>query len=113
MLTRVVDGITVRPVSGSVGAEIRGLDLNERLSDEILEVLVGALNQYGVLFFSNQSIDAEAHRAFDRERLGGEGGGLARGCDMGQGAAPLHNPASCDVARGGWRYDVVQPVQSA
>ncbi len=59
----------VAPTSGALGAEINGVDLSEPLSDPQIDELRGALNQYGVIFFRDQTLTPEQHIAF-AERFG-------------------------------------------
>ena len=56
-------GLDVRPVSGALGAEIRGLDL--RTIDEAGFSTIGdLLADHLVLFFPDQHLDADEHRRF-------------------------------------------------
>ncbi|WP_149537383.1 TauD/TfdA dioxygenase family protein [Siccirubricoccus phaeus] len=57
--------ITVRKVSGAVGAEIDGVDLAEAADGEIADIRA-ALNAHGVLFFHNQRLNAEQQKALAR-----------------------------------------------
>jgi taurine dioxygenase len=61
--------IEARPTSGAVGAEILGIDLSRGLDDSDIEELRAAFNEYGVIFFRNQTITPEQHIAF-AERFG-------------------------------------------
>lgn len=54
------------PVSGRIGAEILGVDLNADLSDTLIQEIRQALVQYKVLFFRRQSLDAAGQIAFAR-----------------------------------------------
>jgi len=61
--------LDVRPVSGALGAEIYGVDLNE-LTDETYETVHGLLLEHLVVFLVGQEqLTPEAHIAFGR-RLG-------------------------------------------
>ncbi|MCO6416323.1 TauD/TfdA family dioxygenase [Siccirubricoccus sp. KC 17139] len=57
--------ITVRKVSGAVGAEIDGVDLAEASDGEIADIRA-ALNAHGVVFFHNQRLNAEQQKALAR-----------------------------------------------
>lgn len=54
------------PVSGRIGAEILGVDLNTNLSNTLIQEIRQALVQYKVLFFRRQSLDAAGQIAFAR-----------------------------------------------
>ncbi len=58
-----------RPASAALGAEIRGLDLSQDLSDAQLAELRRALAHFGVIFFRDQDLTPERHIAF-AERWG-------------------------------------------
>jgi taurine dioxygenase len=54
--------VTVRPLTPTLGAEILGIDL-ERLDDEGFALIREALTEHLVLFFRDQDISVEAHKA--------------------------------------------------
>ena len=56
----------VRPLSPTIGAEILGLDLSQPLGDEVTAELRRAWLAYCVLFFRDQTLDIDAHKAFAR-----------------------------------------------
>ncbi|HVC51168.1 MAG TPA: TauD/TfdA family dioxygenase [Stellaceae bacterium] len=60
------NSLEIRPVAGAIGAEIHGVDLSEDLDDRVIADVRAALNQYCVVFFRGQQIDAERHKAFAR-----------------------------------------------
>jgi len=60
------NSLEIRPVAGAIGAEIHGVDLSEDLDDRVIADIRAALNQYCVVFFRGQQIDAERHKAFAR-----------------------------------------------
>ena len=62
------DHIDARPVGCTIGAEIGGVDL-ANLDDDTLADIRKALLAYRVIFFRDQDISVEAHRAF-AERFG-------------------------------------------
>ena len=63
-MTRVTEFV-VNPMTPTFGAEIAGIDLSARLSEDILKDLEGELLKWKVLFFRNQKIGIE-----DQKRLG-------------------------------------------
>jgi taurine dioxygenase len=54
--------MTVRPLTPTIGAEILGVDL-EHLSDEQFGAIRDALTRHQVVFFRDQDISLEAHKA--------------------------------------------------
>lgn len=58
--------LEARPLTGSCGAEIFGVDLSGPLSDHTVHDIRQALLQYGVIFFREQELNPEAHRAFTK-----------------------------------------------
>lgn len=58
--------IDVRPIAGSIGAEIHGVDISQNLDDATIGDIRQALNENCVIFFRNQSIDVPQHKAFAR-----------------------------------------------
>lgn len=65
MATNGYQHIDVRPIAGSCGAEIHGVDLNE-LSDAAFAEIKSAWLEHLVIFFRDQSLDDEALKAFGR-----------------------------------------------
>lgn len=63
-MTRVTEFV-VNPMTPTFGAEIAGIDLSARLSEDILRDLESELLKWKVLFFRNQKIGIE-----DQKRLG-------------------------------------------
>ena len=61
--------ITVKPVTARIGAEIEGVDLNKPLDDATLREIRAALLEHCVLFFRDQQLDHDSHKAFGR-RIG-------------------------------------------
>lgn len=53
--------VDVMPLSGAVGAEIRGIDLSRQLTDEDKERILGAYFRYGAVFFRNQDLTQAEH----------------------------------------------------
>lgn len=64
--TTAYEHITVAPVSGALGAEIGGVDLSRPLSDEALAEIRRAFVENLVIFFRDQAITPEQHKAFAR-----------------------------------------------
>ena len=56
-----------RPVTRVVGAEVVGVDLGEKLADDVRSELEAGLLRYGVLFFRYQPISPEEQLAFARQ----------------------------------------------
>jgi taurine dioxygenase len=54
----------VRPLSGAVGAELRGVDLKQSLADDTVTAIRQALLRYKVIFFPGQHLTADEHVAF-------------------------------------------------
>lgn len=52
------------PTSGALGAGILGVDLSRGLDGSDVEELRAAFNEYGVIYFRNQTISPEQHIAF-------------------------------------------------
>jgi taurine dioxygenase len=58
------DRIAIRPLGGTVGAEIEGIDLSRDLRDEEVETVRLALFEHGAVFFRDQRLTPEQHIAF-------------------------------------------------
>lgn len=58
--------IDVRPMAKRIGAEIFGVDLTMPLSDQAVAEIHDALMQHQVVFFRDQPMDHEAHKALGR-----------------------------------------------
>jgi taurine dioxygenase len=58
--------LTVRPISGSLGAVISGVDLRQPLDDATYAEIKRALLEYLVIFFRDQDITPEQQIAFGR-----------------------------------------------
>jgi len=58
--------IVVRPVAGSLGAEVRGVDISGPLPNAIADELRHAFVRHLVLFFRDQNLSPEQHLAFSR-----------------------------------------------
>lgn len=58
--------IEVKPVTARVGAEISGVDLSKPLEAQALREVRQALVQHGVIFFRDQELDHDSHKAFGR-----------------------------------------------
>ncbi len=58
--------IEVSPVSGALGAEIQGVNLADNLTDEVLAEIRRAQNEYHVIFFRDQELTPEQHKAFGK-----------------------------------------------
>ena len=60
------DTINVTPVTPRIGAEVDGLTLAKPLSNRQVEELHQALAEHQVLFFRDQPLDVESHKALGR-----------------------------------------------
>jgi len=58
--------IQVKPVTARVGAEIEGVDLSKPLDEQTFNEVHEALKEHCVIFFRDQSLDHESHKAFGR-----------------------------------------------
>ena len=58
--------IVVEPYTPSIGATVRGIDLAAPRDAEIESVLRGALRRHRVLFFRDQQMSVDQHKAFGR-----------------------------------------------
>lgn len=58
--------ITVEPLTPSIGAEISGIDLSQPMSDQQFTEVHHALMDHLVIFFRDQELTIEQHKAFGR-----------------------------------------------
>ena len=58
--------ITIQPIAGALGAEIHGVDVAQDLDDGVIGEIRQALLDHGVIFFRDQNLDRERHKAFTR-----------------------------------------------
>jgi taurine dioxygenase len=58
--------IEVRPIAGTIGAEVHGVDVSRDLDDRTIADIRKALLDHCVIFFRGQSLAAERHKAFTR-----------------------------------------------
>jgi taurine dioxygenase len=65
-LERQYRRISVRRLSGSVGAEIRGIDLTQEVDEETFAEIEQAFKDHLFIAFRNQNISPEQHIAFAR-----------------------------------------------
>lgn len=56
-------GVSLRPVTASIGAELAGVDLRQEPNSALREAIREGLARHHVLFFRNQNIDDRAHIA--------------------------------------------------
>jgi taurine dioxygenase len=58
--------IKVKPVTARIGAEIEGVDLTKPLNQQTYSEVHQALMEHCVIFFRDQPLDHESHKAFGR-----------------------------------------------
>jgi taurine dioxygenase len=58
--------IEVRPIAGAIGAEIHNVDVSQDLDEGTIADIRRALLDHCVIFFREQKLDAERHKAFTR-----------------------------------------------
>jgi len=63
------DRLSARPISGSIGAVISGVDLNRDLDDEVVAWIRRVWLEHGVVFFRDQDLDLDRFAVFAR-RIG-------------------------------------------
>jgi alpha-ketoglutarate-dependent taurine dioxygenase len=65
-MTSVASGVqlSVTPLTGTTGAEIRGVNLHEQLDPATVDEIRRALVEYKVIFFPGQHLTTEEHLAF-------------------------------------------------
>jgi len=54
--------VTLKPITGTIGAEVEGIDLTKPLNTEAVKTLHDGLCEHLVLFFRDQNITPEQHR---------------------------------------------------
>ncbi|MFE0020189.1 TauD/TfdA dioxygenase family protein [Amycolatopsis sp. NPDC059021] len=59
-------GVVIDPLSGNIGAEIRGVDASTVLAEETVATIRGALLEHKVVFLRDQPLDYERQVAFAR-----------------------------------------------
>ncbi|MBO0691498.1 MAG: TauD/TfdA family dioxygenase [Acidimicrobiaceae bacterium] len=67
MSTTVKSDLTIHPLAGRIGAEIRGVDISKPLDDATLEGVKSALDTWKVVFFRDQHLDHASQIAFGRQ----------------------------------------------
>jgi len=58
--------IEVRPIAGSIGAEIHNVDVSQDLDEATIGDIRKALLDHCVIFFRDQNLEPERHKAFTR-----------------------------------------------
>lgn len=58
--------LRVKPIAGSCGAEVSGVDVSQDLDDQTIGDIRQVLLDHGVIFFRDQALTASAHKAFAR-----------------------------------------------
>jgi alpha-ketoglutarate-dependent taurine dioxygenase len=64
MTTATSVQLDITPLSGTIGAEIRRIDLHQTLDPDTLATVRQALLDYKVIFFPGQHLSPEEHKAF-------------------------------------------------
>ncbi len=64
LLAKEWENFSVKLMSATIGGMVSGVDLREDLSDDVIAELRSALLAYKVLFFRDQPVSGEQHRAF-------------------------------------------------
>ena len=59
--------IEVRPVTPTIGAEIQGVYLGQELGNQTFQEIHDALMEHQVLFFRDQKLDLDQHKAFGKQ----------------------------------------------
>ncbi|AOZ09055.1 TauD/TfdA dioxygenase family protein [Cupriavidus malaysiensis] len=59
--TQILD---IQPIAGTIGAEIRGVDLAAPLPDAVFAEIEAALHEHLVIFFRDQQLTPAQHKAF-------------------------------------------------
>ncbi|MBW2694513.1 MAG: TauD/TfdA family dioxygenase [Deltaproteobacteria bacterium] len=57
----------IKRVAGALGAELRGLDLSQKLDDASAETIREALYRYKVIFVRGQSLTPQQHVDFSAQ----------------------------------------------
>jgi len=63
-MTSTTENLSVEPVTGALGADIRNIDLSRPLDAATVARIRQALLEFGVLFFHDQDLSVEQHKAF-------------------------------------------------
>lgn len=63
-MTRIVDGVQIRPLAAPLGAEVLELDGTRRLSAELVLALKQALRDHHILIFKNQDLTEPQFKDF-------------------------------------------------
>ena len=64
MTTATSVQLDIAPLSGTIGAEIRQIDLHQTLDPDTLAAVRQALLDYKVIFFPGQHLSPDEHKAF-------------------------------------------------
>lgn len=59
--------LVIRPIQPTIGAEIEGVDLSQRLTPELRDAIRAAVVRHKVVFFRDQVLDNDQHAAFAAE----------------------------------------------
>ena len=65
-MSRTADAITIEKLTPHIGAEIHGVDLSKRLDPVVFREIHDALTRHQVIFFRDQRLTHDQHKAFGR-----------------------------------------------
>ena len=58
--------VDIPPIAGALGAEVGGVDVAQDLDDGMIGEIRQAFLDYNVIFFRDQNLDIDRHKAFTR-----------------------------------------------
>ena len=58
--------LEIKPISGAVGAEIRGVDLRDNIPEGQFSEIRSGFGEYGVIFFRDQKLTPDEEITFAR-----------------------------------------------
>ena len=98
--------LEIRPLSGALGAELLGVDLGAGLDDATFAEVRRAFLDFGVVFFRDQKLGAEAQLAFARRFGEPEVHPIVNGTDEHPEVVRVWKPAGQSASFGvGWHTD--------
>jgi len=98
--------ISVRQLTGAMGAEISGVDLSENLTNEQFDDIRAALFTYGVIGFRDQTLTFDQHQSFARRFGTLEVHPIVNSLEGHPEIIKMHKPANTAASFGvGWHTD--------